>query len=505
VFLEAMIRSVATLILLVAWAGTASAHPLPNLRYDRKIDVRLAPAGVTVRYTLELSYWTVVLDGKNLFTREEEVEIGGRQVQYVKKYAEKKAPRIAENLNASLNGTAMSFHIVKAEIEPDKDHARIKFELKAAWAPVGGKENRWTFLDGNFADVVGQVWLMVANDPALDVTDLIEPFDLRGKPPSTFQPGDFERARKAAAVFTVADSALPKTEPQPLPITAVTVEVPDQPPPNLFREFRDRGLNALFDDRFGVGVLLLAALVFGAFHAFTPGHGKTLVAAYLVGEKGTIWHAVVLALSTTAMHTGTVIGIAGVLWYLYEGRKVPPETQGYLQLAGGGLLLAVGGWLLLRRIQGRADHVHLTGRCATHAGFGCRPGSEVAASDVPCGVCGAEGRFYQADEKTNWLRVVLLGIGGGIVPCWDAIMLLLVAISAGRLGFALPMLVAFSLGLGAVLVGLGILVVFAHRAGGRAFGDSTWFKFLPAVSAALLVVMGLFFVKDGWAVLAATQ
>jgi ABC-type nickel/cobalt efflux system permease component RcnA len=492
-----MFRPVATLILLVTGADLASAHPLPNLRYDRKIDVRLAPSGVTVRYTLELSYWTVVLDGKNLFTREEEVEIGGRQVQYVQKYAEKKGPRIAENLKASLNGTEMLFHVVKAEIEPNKDHARVKFELKAAWTPVGGKENRWTFLDGNFADVVGQVWLMVANDPALDVTDLIEPLDLRGKSPSTFKPGDFERARKAAAVFTLADSALPKTEPQIRPSTAFTVEVPDQPPPNLFREFRDRGLNALFDGRFGVGVLLLGALIFGAFHAFTPGHGKTLVAAYLVGEKGTIWHAIVLALTTTAMHTGTVIAIAGMLWYLYEGRKVPPETQGCLQMGGGALLLIVGGWLLLRRVQGKADHVHLTGHAA-HDGFRRQPRSEVASPDESRGV---DRRFYRAEKKTSWLRVVLLGIGGGVIPCWDAILLLLVAISAGRLGFALPMLVAFSLGLGAVLVGFGILVVYAHRAGDRAFGDRSWFQFLPAVSAALLVVMGFFFVKDGWAIL----
>src|SRR5262245_61681722 len=145
-----MKRFFGSLILLTAAAAAASAHPLPNLRYDRKIDVRLAPAGVTVRYTLELSYWTVVLDGKNLFSREEEAEIGGQYVKYVKKYAEKKAPLIAGNLKANLNGKEMPFRVVKAEIEPDKDHARIKFELKANWAPVAAKENRWTFFDENF-------------------------------------------------------------------------------------------------------------------------------------------------------------------------------------------------------------------------------------------------------------------------------------------------------------------------------------------------------------------
>src|SRR6476469_4858947 len=109
-----MIRFLATFVFLAAVATPAAAHPLPNLRYDRKIDVRLAPSGVTVRYTLELSYWTVVLDGKNLFTREEEAEIGGQYVKYVKKYAEKKAPLIAGNLNANLNGVETPFRVVKA-------------------------------------------------------------------------------------------------------------------------------------------------------------------------------------------------------------------------------------------------------------------------------------------------------------------------------------------------------------------------------------------------------
>src|SRR5438477_4476507 len=179
---------------------TVTAHPLPNLRYDRKVDVRLAPGGVIVRYTLELTYWTVVLDGKNLFTREEEAEIGGRYVPYTKKYAEKKAPIVAGKLKAILNGTPLTFTAAKAAVEPDKDHVKVHFEFKAPWQPTGSGDNRLQFEDGNFVDAIGQIWLTVQNDSVLDVKDLIEPFDLRGKSPYTYKPGEAERARQAAAV-----------------------------------------------------------------------------------------------------------------------------------------------------------------------------------------------------------------------------------------------------------------------------------------------------------------
>ena len=81
----------------------------------------------------------------------------------------------------------------------------------------------------------------------------------------------------------------------------------------------------------------LAAFLFGSAHAFTPGHGKTLVAAYLVGERGTVGHAVILAVATTVAHTGSVIAVAAVLWTVY-GNNVPGSTQGVLQFAGGFLV-----------------------------------------------------------------------------------------------------------------------------------------------------------------------
>ncbi len=254
-----------------------------------------------------------------------------------------------------------------------------------------------------------------------------------------------------------------------------------------------RGLPALFDSSYGLGVLLLAAALFGAAHAFTPGHGKTLVAAYLVGERGTVGHAVLLAVATTVAHTGSVILVAVILWSAY-GDTVPGTTQGVLQFVGGLLVAGVGAWLLMRRLAGRADHLHLFGgHHHHHHGDGHHHHHH-----------GDGGHHHHhgpppesARTTAGWTRLVLMGLGGGIIPCWDAVLLLLAATALNRVGFALPLLVAFSAGLGLVLVALGVGVVYAHKAGAGRFGESRWFRLLPMVSAALLLGLGLWLCQEG--------
>ena len=90
-----------------------------------------------------------------------------------------------------------------------------------------------------------------------------------------------------------------------------------------------------------------------------------------------------------------------------------------------------------------------------------------------------------------------MGLGGGLIPCWDAVLLLLAATALNRVGFAIPLLFAFSAGLGAVLVALGIGVVYAHKAGASKFSECRWFQMLPMVSAALLLTIGLWLCREG--------
>ncbi len=384
--------------------------------------------------------------------------------------------------------------------------------LRAAWPP-GGAQRVLAVTDDTFADKPGIVNLTLdrKGNSQVELRDIDEPpIKVRTKPLSQLTAEEAALARKASGVVVLSHAiASPASQPttEVLPAPVVNANVP--PAPNLFADLARRGLPALFDSTFGIGVLLLAAFLFGAAHAFTPGHGKTLVAAYLVGERGTVKHAVVLALATTIAHTGSVIAVAAILWGVY-GNNVPGTTQGTLQFVAGLLVLGVGLWLLLRRVAGKADHFHLFAGHHHHHGSRDR-NQETGDSedkkhthrhDQNHGHTHSHDHHHHgpppesAKTTGGWLRIVLMGLGGGLVPCWDAVLLLVAASAMGRLGFAIPLLIAFSLGLGAVLVGLGVGVVYAYRAGTKRFKESRWFQLLPMISAVFLVGVGFWLCKQ---------
>jgi ABC-type nickel/cobalt efflux system permease component RcnA len=215
-------------------------------------------------------------------------------------------------------------------------------------------------------------------------------------------------------------------------------------------------------------MLLLLAAGFGALHALTPGHGKTMVAAYLVGERGTSWHAVVLGLVTTLTHTSIVLVVAVLLYFV---PTLAGPVMAVLPLVVGLLIVGLGLWLLMCRLSGKADHVHLGG--GHHHG---PPRST-------------------AGEKPSWAQLILLGIVGGAVPCVDAVFLLAFAIGTGRLWLGLPLTLAFSAGLASVLVAIGLALVHSRNFAVRRWGDGRRLKrivqALGVVGAVLILGMGL--------------
>jgi ABC-type nickel/cobalt efflux system permease component RcnA len=214
---------------------------------------------------------------------------------------------------------------------------------------------------------------------------------------------------------------------------------------------------------------MLAAFAFGAVHALSPGHGKTLVAAYLVGSRGTPRHAVFLGLMVTFTHTISVFALGLVTLYL--SRFVLPETITPILGAISGITIVwVGGTLLYRRIVGSAiappglAHHHGDGKVHTH---------------VP--------------EEVSVGGLIALGASGGLVPCPTALVLLLTSVSLGRVGLGLTLLVAFSAGLAVVLTGVGLAVLYAKHwlpdSGTLARGKALYY--LPVASAAFIVFVGI--------------
>lgn len=195
---------------------------------------------------------------------------------------------------------------------------------------------------------------------------------------------------------------------------------------------------------------LLAAAGLGAAHALSPGHGKALVAAYLIGSRGSIGQALGMGLTVALTHTVGVLLLGGLV--LVAGELFLPELViGWLTLASGGLMAVLGGALLWRAMVARTSppHHHQHDHDHPHAHPDRHPGV---------------GGHSQAGPPTLTVRsVALLGIAGGLVPSASALIVLLAAVTTGRLVFGLGLIVAFGLGMAIVLGGLAVATIFAHR------------------------------------------
>jgi nickel/cobalt exporter len=240
--------------------------------------------------------------------------------------------------------------------------------------------------------------------------------------------------------------------------------------------------------------LITAAMIaagLGALHALEPGHGKTIVAAYLVGSRGTSRHAVLLGLIVTAAHTAGVY-LLGVVT-LYASRWIVPEQlYPWLGIISGLTIAGLASFLFLRAWTGEAaDHNHEPGQMHSHW-FA----SLVKFRDAHHGTAAEDGQNAGATGSNNSgvpLRQLLtLGITGGMVPCPAALVVLLSALSLHRVGLGLFLIVAFSLGLAAVLIVIGLLMVYAREFTARWKGDGRFAtRWLPIVSSAAMTILGL--------------
>jgi nickel/cobalt exporter len=208
----------------------------------------------------------------------------------------------------------------------------------------------------------------------------------------------------------------------------------------------------------------------GGLHALTPGHGKTLIAAYLIGTRGTVKHAAALGAIVTFTHTASVIGV-GLLALLASQLIVPDILVPGLEVCAGLLVVALGVRLVRERWRLRGgghhhhhdhDHQHL-------------PTKVVKPSDL-----------------------LAMGVSGGLVPCPEALGVMLTAIGLGRIALGLGLIVAFSFGLAAVLIVIGILLVrfrgVLERLGKK---QSSWRWWLPLVSAVIVTILGVGIVLKG--------
>ncbi|MCE9645376.1 MAG: hypothetical protein K8S20_05195 [Chloroflexi bacterium] len=246
---------------------------------------------------------------------------------------------------------------------------------------------------------------------------------------------------------------------------------------------------------------LVISLALGALHALTPGHGKTVVAAYLVGSRGTARHAIVLGSVVTLTHTGSVF-LLGLITlaasrYILSTRIIP-----WLEIVSGLMIVGLGFYLLWQRVLvwRKSRHRNVPEEKSTRKyslspspSKGKKMTGAVRIQKLPEGMHDhGDGRMHSHEipEAITWRSLITLGVSGGLVPCPDAIAILLVAIAINRVLLGLALIVSFSLGLAVVLILIGLLMVSGSRLFKRMDSFNRFAPLMPVISASIVLLLG---------------
>lgn len=252
---------------------------------------------------------------------------------------------------------------------------------------------------------------------------------------------------------------------------------------------------SLMQGSWQAGSFLIAtfgSFVWGAMHAISPGHGKTIVGAYLVGARATAQQAVFLGLTTTITHTIGVFAL-GLVALFASQYILPEQLYPWLSCLSGLMVVAIGVNLFISRMRStqllkrshlghsHAEQHHHHDHHHDHHDHDHGHSHETHSHLPP----GADG------SPVTWRSLLILGISGGLVPCPSALVVLLSSIALGRVGFGLVLVLAFSLGLAGVLTALGLLLVRARRLFERVPTQMRLMRVLPAISALFIALLGL--------------
>jgi ABC-type nickel/cobalt efflux system permease component RcnA len=410
-------------------AGTAAAHPLGNFTINRFSRVEIAGDRVYVRYVLDLA---------------EIPTFQARQQGFdPKAYARRIAAGIELRAGAR---RARLLPVAQAVAFPPGagDLRTTRFEVILRGPAIDGA-TPIEYRDTNYADRIG--WKeIVVGARARSESD-----ELRAYPKDLLQ--------SPLDITTAAATLSPTTDRPPTLTRGAALQAPDRVADSGFAKLIGRGHLSLIVI---LGSLVLA-LFWGAAHALSPGHGKTIVTAYLVGQRGTPRQAALLGLIVTATHTVGVFSL-GLVTLALSQFVVPDHLYPWLNLTSGLLVVGIGASVLTARW--RHARAHSQGHEHHH--------------------------HHHGDDTAPAFRSLLaVGISGGLLPCPSALVVLLAAISLHRIAFGLLLIVAFSAGLALAITGVGLVAVLAKRAFARASFDGVVLRVLPALSAGVILIAGI--------------
>ena len=412
---------------LVAPAA-AAAHPLGNFTVNRFSRVEVSGPRLYVRYVLDLAEIPTYQAGR-IDTRT---------------YARE----IAQNARLSVDGKPATLRPVRTRLAHPRGAGGLdttRLEVVLAGPRLDGT-SRIAYRDGNYRDRIGWKEIVVGtNTPSRS-------HELRAYPKDLLQ--------SPLDQTSVTTDLAPEDGPDVMPSLSSgrSLQAPDR--------VADSGFAALVG-RSHLSVLVIlaslgAALFWGAAHALSPGHGKTIVTAYLVGRRGTVRHAGLLGLIVTITHTIGVFTL-GLVTLALSQFIVPDRLYPWLNLVSGLLVVGIGASVFYSRWRHRRPHAHSHHHHHQH----------------------------HAEPDASFRSLLAVGVSGGLLPCPSALVVLLAAISLHRVAFGLLLIVAFSAGLALTITAIGCAAVLARGAFRRMSLEGPLVRLLPAASALVILAAGL--------------
>ena len=477
----------------------AAAHPLGNFTINHYAGLHVTREAVTIDYVLDMAeipaFQEIATFDANGNGQPEADETAG--------YHSSQCDAIRSGLDLRVNGQPAAITLNSSAIEfPAGAGGLLTLRLTCAFrASIAstGESHRLEFQDNSYAErlgwreivVTGEGISLEGNFASRSVSNRLTtyPDDLLSSPLNQ---------RYVALSFTLA--AVPDESTSSVQSPTSNLQLPTSNRDDVFTR-----LITLPDLNPATLVFaLLVSFAWGAMHAMSPGHGKGMVAAYLVGTRGTPKHAVVLGLTVTATHTLGVF-VLGLVVLFASNYILPEQLYPWLSLASGVLVIGIGVSLVVVRIRairsGRglmahthADHMHdhhdhdhdHTHEHVDHA----HDRGHAHEQDHRHGSGRHTHTPVDGNGRVTMRSLVAMGISGGLIPCPTALVVLLSAVALGRVVFGMTLIVVFSAGLAAVLVGIGLLLVSGRRLLDRLPVNNRALHLIPLAGACLVIITG---------------
>lgn len=475
---------------------SVSAHPLGNFSVNQYSRLEVEKTSIKIRRVLDMAEIPT-------FQLQSEIDTdknGVMSENELNEYAEKITPEHLANLILTANDQPL-------EIRAESKNILLKIgagnlpTLRIEWNLVGNLQNlaeinQARFENKNYAERIGWNEIIVNRAGNINVfnstafgsaiTD-----ELKSYPQENLNAPLAERT----AQFSFSANAIP-TNSKPL-------QNRDGHPTASVQKDKLAELIAVPEITPAIALFgLLLAIGLGAMHAMSPGHGKTVVGAYLVGSRGTLKHAMFLGATVTITHTLGVFAL-GLITLFASNYILPEKLMPFLSFISGLLVLYIGLTMFKSRLfialgWEKIGHHHHHGHDHSHSHDGhthIHPPANAGGSDHShdefTHTHDGHTHSHLPPDEISWKSLLALGISGGLLPCPSALVLMLSAISLGRVGYGLILTTAFSFGLSATLTVVGLAFLYLGKlVGGSKFGESRIIKTLPVFSAFVIACLG---------------